>query len=92
MVTVVLEHVVGFSGPFRLVFSQEFHEKFLWNICEAERQLFGWLTERCSTHSVVTDAATIVILFIVDTDSSVPNSLEVFSNELHGHLFSNSLT
>ena len=87
----MLEDVVFLHAPLLPCFSQEFHEKLFWNFCEAKRNLFSRFTKWSLPYSIITDSSTVVKLFIVNADSSVPNTFEVFANKLLGHLGGHAL-
>ena len=91
MIAIMLEHMIRRHTPFTLILAQKLHEKVFGDLGESEGQLFCWLTERSPSNLIVTDTTTIVVFFVVNTNSCMPNALEVLSDKLHWHLFGNSL-
>ena len=87
----MLKYMVFCHAPLTSSLSQEFHEEFFRNFCETKGNLFGGFTEWCLPHSVVTYTTTVVKLLIVNANSSVPNTFEVFANKLLGHLGGHAL-
>ena len=91
VVAVVLKDVVLSHRPVTSAFSQELHEELLWNFGEPKALLDRWDPKRSPADRVVADSASVVELLVVHADASVPDSLEVHADELHGHLLGNPL-
>ena len=88
----MFKNVIIIHTPISLSLLKEFHEKFLRDLGKSKRFRFGWYTEGRLTHSIIGDTTTVVEFFLVNTNTCMPDPLEVLANELLRHLFSHTLT
>jgi len=61
---------------------QHFNENLFRHFCLSQLDGLCWLTERSAPRQIIADSSTIVVLFAVDNDTSVPNAINLAADKL----------
>ena len=80
MVAVVLEDMIALHAPLMTVFAQELHEQVLRDVCKADAERFGRLSEGSHADAVPADAAAVVELLVVYANACVPDTFKVLAD------------